>query len=185
MWILQIRPSFFNSHTGRVRVCAWVSVCVVLNMSHFLPHTLLWITPSSREYGLSPTPLFPPSSMPFPPCVLMRGPGKFLEQGAGGWLDWCPGVWVWVPLPLGRKWCEKLCIVPTSFKHFFNNFCRCSLWYWPLMVCILLPLDVCVYASTPVRGFGDCWNNVCPFFFFFYQIGYISESRAVRSPCNQ
>lgn len=113
MWILQTHVLFLNSHTELLHLC--LCVCVVLNMSHFLPHMLLWITPPSREYGLSPPP-FPPSSMPFPhvfSCEALESVWSCVRRGGWGdgkrrWLlDWCLRVWVWVPLPLGRKWWEN------------------------------------------------------------------------------
>lgn len=135
-------------------------MCVVLNMSHFLPHMLLWITPSSREYGLSPPPL---SSLflALPPCVLMRGPGKCLEGGRERWkkeglLDWCPRVWVWVPLPLGRKWWE-------NSPHFIHTFMN------PFVFVSLTCYGDCLLANTLVDSriyycyLGDCWNNNQPF----------------------
>ena len=111
--VLQAHVLFLNSHTELLHLC--LCVCVVLNMSHFLPHMLLWITPPSREYGLSPPP-FPPSTMPFPhvfSCEALESVWSRVRRGGWGdgkrrWLlDWCPRVWVWVPLPLGRKWWEN------------------------------------------------------------------------------
>lgn len=101
---------------------------------------LLWITISSREYGLSPPHPLPPSC-PSPMCSHAKSWNMSRAVQGGGWKkeglsDWCPRVWLWVVLSLWRKFHERT-VNSSHFIHAFMNvdvcafqFCDCFSLYF-------------------------------------------------------
>lgn len=154
-WVASSRTFLFLKSSRRsvcVRVSSWA--WVISFPTTALNHCFLW-----GIWSVS-TPI-PSLHRALPPtCSHAKSWNMSWAVRGGGWkqeglLDWCPRVWLWVALPLGRKWPEKI----VNSSHFIHEFMNAD-------ICAFQSCDCCsVYLLLLL---AICWVNPCYFCYCRY-----------------